>query len=51
MKIRDRTVLVYDIEIFPNVFHCIVYDTEIDKYYYFEISERKNDILDLVSLF
>lgn len=28
MLIRNKTVYVYDIEIFPNVFHCVVKNTE-----------------------
>ena len=28
MIIRDKIVYVYDIEVFPNVFHCTVKNTE-----------------------
>lgn len=51
MKIRDKIVYVYDIEVFPNVFHCTVKNTETKEFYFFEISERKNQIEELVSLF
>ena len=51
MKIKDYNANVYDIEIFPNCFHCTVYDTENKQYHYFEISERKNQIEDLYSYF
>lgn len=51
MKIRDKTVLVYDIEIFPNVFHCVVKNTETKKRYFFEISSRKNDLSRIIEGF
>ena len=51
MKIRNRIVVVYDIEIFPNCFHCCCKDTESDELYKFEISERKNQIDELVDFF
>lgn len=51
MLIRDSIVLVYDIEIFPNVFHCVVKDTETQKIFKLEISERRNDIGKIISLF
>lgn len=51
MIIRDKIVLVYDIEIFPNVFHCVLKDTESKKRYRLEISNRKNDVAKIVKLF
>ena len=33
MKIKDYDANVYDIEIFPNCFHCTVYDTESKEYH------------------
>ena len=51
MWIRDRLVVVYDIEIFPNCFHCCCKDTENDTLYKFEISERRNQLDELVSFF
>ena len=51
MLIRGKTVYVYDIEIFPNVFHCTVKNSETGEYLYFEISERKNNLQELVDLF
>ena len=51
MLIRGKTVYVYDIEMFPNVFHCTVKNSETGEYLYFEISERRNDLLKLVDLF
>ena len=51
MKIRDKTVFVFDIEIFPNLFHCIVKDTETKKYFLFEISKRRNDLPKIIAGF
>ena len=51
MKIRDKSVLVYDIEVFQNIFHCTVKDTETGQLYLFEISDRKNQIQELVNFF
>ena len=51
MIIKDKTVCVYDIEVFSNCFHCCVKDTESNNIYKFEISERKNQLSELVSFF
>lgn len=51
MKIRNKTVLVFDIEVFRNIFHCTVKDTETGILKLFEISDRKNQIEDLVKYF
>ena len=51
MIIRNSVVIVYDIEIFPNVFHCTCKDTEENKLYFFEISNRKNQLTELVDFF
>lgn len=51
MKIRNKTVYVFDIEIFPNVFTCTVKNTETKTWQVFEISARKNDLNELVNLF
>ena len=51
MVIRNSVVVVYDIEIFPNVFHCTCKDTEENKLYFFEISSRKNQLTELVDFF
>ena len=42
MIIRDKTVLVYDIEVFPNVFSCTVKNSETGEVMVFEISVRTN---------
>ena len=51
MIIKDKKVNVYDIEIFPNCFHCTVKDTENNILYKFEISERKNQLSELINYF
>lgn len=51
MTIRNSVVIIYDIEIFPNVFHCTCKDTETNKLYFFEISNRKNQLTELVDFF
>lgn len=51
MKIRGKTVYVYDIEVFQNVFHCTAKNTETRQYYKFEISCRKNELKQLVDFF
>ena len=51
MNIKNSKVIIYDIEIFPNCFHCCCKDTEDGKIYKFEISERKNQLTELVEFF
>ena len=51
MWIRNRIVCVYDVEIFPNCFHCCCKDTETGRLYKFEISERRNQLSELVEFF
>lgn len=51
MIIRGKIVYVYDIEVFQNIFHCSVKNTETNGIYKFEISERKNQLRDLVKFF
>ena len=51
MEIRNEIVHVYDIECFPNVFHCCVKDTDSGRLYKFEISERRNQLEELVDFF
>lgn len=51
MIIRNKTVYVYDIEVFPNVFHCTVKNSETGQFYMFEISQRKNQLDELVQFF
>lgn len=51
MIIRNSVVIVYDIEIFPNVFHCTCKNTETNQLRFFEISNRKNQLTELVDFF
>ena len=51
MIIRDKIVLVYDIEVFPNVFLCTIKNTETSRILKLEISNRKNDIDKIYKLF
>lgn len=51
MKIRDQTVHVYDIEVFPNCFHCCCKNTENSELYKFEISNRISQVKELIDFF
>lgn len=51
MVIHNKPVIVYDIEVFPNVFHCTCKNTETREYNKFEISQRRIDIDSLVEFF
>lgn len=51
MIIKDKVVYVYDIEIFINIFHTVVKNTETGEYIYLEISERRNDLTAIYNLF
>ena len=51
MLIKNEAVVVYDIEIFPNCFHCCCKDTETQELYKFEISKRKNQLTMLIDFF
>ena len=51
MIIRSKVVYEFDIEVLPNVFHYTVKNTETKEYFFFEISERKNDAAKLIDFF
>lgn len=51
MQIRGKTVCVFDIEVFQNIFHCSVRNTETGDVYKFEISSRVNQLRELVQFF
>lgn len=51
MKIRELPCIVYDIEVFKNVFHCTLYNTETEEFLKFECSERKNEIQKMCKYF
>lgn len=44
MKIRNKVVFVYDLEVFPNLLTCTCYNSESKKIGTWEISDRKNDL-------
>lgn len=51
MIIHDKTVIIYDIESFPNFFCCTCKNTETQSIRTFEISLRQSDILELSNYF
>lgn len=51
MIVKERPVVLYDIEVFPNCFHCTCKDSENHNIYKFEISCRKNQLEELVDFF
>ena len=51
MQIRGKTVLVFDIEVFHNIFHCSIKNSETNEIIKFEISSRKNQLEELVNFF
>ena len=51
MKIKDKPAYVYDIEVFKNVFHCTVFDTETEQLYKFECSIRNNQMQEMCEFF
>lgn len=51
MLIHNKTVVVYDIEVFPNVFHCTCRNTETNELVKFECSVRKNELDKLTEYF
>ena len=51
MIIRNKTCFVYDVETFPNFFSVSVKNTESGNHKFYEISDRKNQLPDIVTLF
>lgn len=51
MKIRGKTVFVYDIEVFSNLFTLAIKNSETKEKKFFEISDRQNDLYKIASLF
>lgn len=51
MIVKERPIVLYDIEVFPNCFHCTCKDSENHNLYKFEISCRKNQLEELVDFF
>lgn len=51
MKIRNKTAYVYDIEVFKNVFHCTLLNTETEELIKFECSVCKNEMEEMCKFF
>ena len=51
MRIRGKIVLVFDIEVFHNIFHCSIKNSETGEITKFEISPRVNQLKELVTFF
>ena len=51
MLIRGKTVFVYDVEVFPNLFTCTIKNTESKVIRSYEISDRRNDLPLIVQVF
>ena len=51
MKIKDKTAYVYDIEVFKNVFHCTILNSETEGLHKFECSIRNNQMQELCDFF
>ena len=51
MIIRGKPCCVYDVEIFSNVFHAVLYNTEAKQTYKFEVSERRNQMQEFCEMF
>jgi hypothetical protein len=51
MLIRNKTVYIFDIEVFPNIFHCSVKNTKTKEITHLEISSKRNDLMKIVDLF
>lgn len=48
MLIHNKQVVIFDIEVFPNCFHCVCKNTETNELKKFEYSMRKNQIEELI---
>lgn len=51
MLIRGKTVFVYDVEVFPNLFTCTIKNTESKAIRSYEISDRRNDLPLIAQIF
>ena len=51
MLIHNKKVVIYDIEVFPNVFSCTCKDTETEDIFTYELSLRKSQLKELVEFF
>lgn len=51
MLVKNTPCYVYDIESTKNVFTCTVKDTETNQFRVYEVSERRNQILEMCDMF
>ena len=51
MIIRNKVCFPYDVELFPNFFSVTVKNSETGNIKSYEISERRNDLPEIVKLF
>lgn len=51
MILNDNILIVYDIEVLLNIFTCTVYNTETKELITFEISERKDNTINIIKYF
>lgn len=51
MKIRGKQAICFDIKVFKNLFACTFYDTESEYKEQYEVSERKNQMQDIIGIF
>lgn len=51
MILNDKTCVTFDVEVLVNCFTCTFYNTETKNIRTFEVSERKNEITDLIKIF
>lgn len=51
MIIKDLAAFVYDVEVFSNLFTCTVMNTESGNIVCYEVSDRKNELLNIARLF
>lgn len=51
MLLKNKTVFIYDVEVFPNLFTCTIKNTESKAIRSYEIGDRKNDLPLIVQLF
>lgn len=50
MKPEEQNHVIYDIEVYKNVFTCVVYSAEYDEHLVYEVSERQNDFVGFIEM-
>lgn len=51
MVLNDKVCITFDVEVLVNCFTCTVYNTETKELRTFEVSERMNEMSDLINYF